>query len=777
MRFPSGPRATELFSIFPIFYIPLVFLIAAHDQFELPKITFLTLTALGMALFSLKKIHSEGPTPLSIAWMVFLATQVAASLPMTSLSWRTSLLGDYENFNGLATLTVISVLFLFYGRSLTPSLFEKLVFFNGLTALLSSLYALAQHFGWDLVAWNPGSVNPSREFAGLGNPNFLSAYLAMSIPLYLGWCSKERGEFPRSNEWQLLSWSAMAIGLLLLFISGPHLAGRPDLNWSGPVLFLLRAVGLALLAVNLSSILRRKSPGVLAGGFLLILLGLFCTGSRGGFLAALVGVGLWSFLTFRDPQMRLRGRAKMTSLGPFVLGPLVLGGAWLLFAVGHGFLARLAQSLGGIHQSLADSRLPIWGPAWRMALEHPWTGVGLDCFKIAFPAYSGTDFNRTDGLFVSSRMAHDLWLQLASTTGFPGVLSYLAVLAAWAWMGIGRLRSGDPEEKRWVTAGLACGAAYQVQALFSFDVAALDLLWVLSLALVQNRHRQAQPPVSPGPLSAWALAERAFLILFLAVGLYFPVTRFCADLDFARGTAASQALTRLPEDTERSTALAYSDYEIARMKKAVALCPLETKYRLYLGLAYEQRSQIDPSLRQGHLILALGQYRETLRMSPFNSYYYNNLGRVQTSLEAFDPSASEEAEKAYGRCCELDPSNPLFRLNWASALRKLGKEKEAQEQEDRSFGLDPSFTAKFQAQRALDLYRQGKHPEAFDLLKATVEKAPQCPESWYCLGALKLSDGRKKEALGYLLKAKALDPTPDKNPTIQGLDQLIDQAR
>lgn len=774
MKFHIGVKWPELLAIFPIFYIPLVVLTSAHDQFELPKITFLTLTTVPMSLFLLKKPLNKNPSPLSITLMLFLITQIIASLPATSLSWRTSLLGDYENFCGLATLFVMILLFLFYSRFLNLTLFEKIAFFNSLTALLSAFYALAQHFGWDLIAWNPGSVNPNREFGALGNPNFLSGYLAMSIPLYLGWGTKEKDQKTPEGGWDLLIWLGTLTGLLILLSTVPSIADHLGISWSEPALYFGRILGFILLSLGLSAILSVKNPWVLGGGFLFLLLGLVTTGSRGGFLGALAGMALWGWLSFSDPEKRKKLRTQWTSRRTFSSGiaiSLMLGA---LLTIGHGFLIRLFQSIQGIHQSFADSRLPIWNAAWKMALAHPLTGVGLDTFKIAFPAYSGTDFNHTDGLFVSSRMAHDQWLQLASTTGFLGVSAYVLVLVSWIWIGTRRFRLGTSEEKGWLSAVFACGAAYQVQALFSFDVAALDLLWFLCLSFVQNLYRKGleMPEETKSLIGGVAFIEKILLGLFVLVGLYFPLTRLRADLAFSRSSIASTLLNQLPSSTELSTARAYSDYEIAHSKSAAALCPLETKYRLYLGLAYEQRSQLDPTLRQGYLILALEQYQETLRMSPSNSYYYNNLGRVQTSLGAY-----EEAEKAYGRTCSLDPINPLFRLNWADALQKIGKTAEAEQQEEKAFELDPLFTAKFQAQKALDLYRQGDHKGAFALLEGTEQKAPQSPETWFCEGVLELSDGMKKKALEALEKTKNLGPTPEKNPTIKDLDQLIEQAK
>src|SRR5215472_11206226 len=106
----------ELSLLLAVFFTPLLFFIPSHDQFELPKLTFLALLTLPALLLELKEGGFQRPTPLSIALLLLLAVEIAASLPATSLSWQTSLLGDYENFAGLATFFIYLVWFRLFSR-------------------------------------------------------------------------------------------------------------------------------------------------------------------------------------------------------------------------------------------------------------------------------------------------------------------------------------------------------------------------------------------------------------------------------------------------------------------------------------------------------------------------------------------------------------------------------------------------------------------------------------------------------------------------------------
>jgi hypothetical protein len=201
---------------FAAFFTPLFFYTQTHDQFELPKLLLLAFILAALLTLHFFKFTVHLPKDgLSICLILFFGTQLFASLPPFSLSWTTSLLGDYENFSGLATLAVYLLWFLILAQFLTVARIEKTLLFSLLAGLLSSLYAVVQHFGFDFIPWNPESVIASREFAALGNPNFLAAYLAMVIPFAL-WFLIRNADPEKPNEtpspiWVSLFWTSLGI--------------------------------------------------------------------------------------------------------------------------------------------------------------------------------------------------------------------------------------------------------------------------------------------------------------------------------------------------------------------------------------------------------------------------------------------------------------------------------------------------------------------------------------------------------------------------------------
>lgn len=769
----------DLLILFSIFFTPLLFFILSHDQFELPKLVFLALLAVPALLWELKETGCLCPTPLSTALLILLAVETAASLPTTSLSWRTSLLGDYENFSGLTTFIVYLLWFRVFSRRLNNEKLEKLFVLNSLTAFLSALYAIGQHFGFDFIQWNPESVVASREFAALGNPNFLSAYLAMSLPLFLSVSLKRLSGEPKPAPMsEFLYYVFGAWGLLFLVLGTAKGASFLHLEPSSTFQFILRAAGLCMFSVAGLRFMLIRSWVEAFGGVIILILGLLSTGSRGGFLAAVLSLGFWIFLAAGNKDYSEPIRKRLSKI-PKIFGAIVLCAVFaLFFFLGRGFLNRLWDSTLHVGQSLAVSRLHIWRPGLKMAEAKPVLGVGLDTFKIAFPYYSGIEFNQIDGMFMSSRMAHNELLQMACTTGFLGLAAYLGVLGSFLFMGWKAYQATSAPVKWLLAAVFASALAYHAQNFFSFGVASINLLWFLLLAAVQWNYRSSQPAAGASAGTRFFMfLEKPALILLLLVIPWFPLNRLGADIAFGLGGTVAEALKNPNPQTSPELYSEYSDFEIGQMKRAVQLCPLEVKYVLYLGLAYEQRAQIDPDRAKDWDLEALSCYEQALQMSPANSYYYNDEGRLCDTLSRYGGDYPARAEEAYRQAVHWDPASPLFIINWSNALQKLGRTQDSQAQLETAFALDPAFTSKVLSQKAFEEYHAGDKPQAFGLLAEAIQRNTSSAEAYYCRGILYLQERKKNLALRDLEAAEGLNPTAEKNPSIQGLEDLIGQAK
>ncbi len=769
----------DLVGVLAFFLTPLLFFVQNHDQFELPKLTFLILLTIPLLAFELKEKNIARYSPLAISLVILFLFQALSCLPSISLSWRTSLLGDYENFAGLTTLVTYGIWFFCLSRLLNESKIEKIFYFNTLTAFFSSLYAIGQHFQFDFIQWNAESINPSREFAALGNPNFLSAYLAMSIPLFLSIASKQFFSNSKKRPFpSFFYYFLLILGVALVLLGTYKVKILFNLNPSPAFGFTVRTLGLLSLSLALIRFSLFEYWQISLLVMSVIGLGLFSTASRGGFLAAVLGIGLWFFLAARKNNFAETLREKIKNFSKlyfFISSAMIL---FFFIFFGQSFLSRLLNSIIHFRESLAVSRLHIWRPAIEIIKANPWFGVGLDTFKIAFPYYSGIGFNQIDGMFMSSRMAHNELLQIAATTGLLGLAAYLGILICFLRTWLKLYHSSNSSSQWYLIAILASALAYHIQNLFSFGVASLNILWFFFLACVQNFYRKSlDPPASVVQKGFIFYFEKIITITLIILIFIFPLRRLAADIAYGHGNVYSDAI-KSPDSRSTATDINYySDTEIDYLSRAVRLFPYDVKYHLYLGLAYEQRARIDVNNPLNWYVNALNNYQNAVLMSPANGYYYNNEGRVYTALSAADPSYLPKAEEAFQKSVEWSPSSPFFILNWASSLEKTGRIEEAKKETQKAFDLDSSFTAKVLSQMAFENYRSGDKAKAFEYLNEALQGNTSSAEAYYCRGIIYLSEKEKKKALEDFETVKSLRPDPFKNSSIQSLDQFIEQAK
>ncbi|MCF8106267.1 MAG: O-antigen ligase family protein, partial [Desulfohalobiaceae bacterium] len=173
-------------------------------------------------------------------------------------------------------------------------------------------------------------------------------------------------------------------------------------------------------------------------GFLvgLAILALFFSRSRGGIFSALVGLTVFLFLN--------RSRRAETVVLVCAAWAVMLAYGWII-----GFeeiLARFDQ----IERS--TGRLFIWEDTWRMVMDHPWLGVGMNAFETIGRVYN-TSLPESKFYY----HAHNDYLQLMAEVGLP--LAVTLILAAWTlWLVMARRVRQKARQAQGLEALLAAGA-------------------------------------------------------------------------------------------------------------------------------------------------------------------------------------------------------------------------------------------------------------------------------------------------------------------------------
>ena len=153
--------------------------------------------------------------PLSLGFVLFLVS--AAVSTAASINPLTSLLGTHESHAGLWTVAVCTILF-FAVRGLCRNFTDARLLLGGcvVAAAPAAAYALLQVASLDPITWAglSGVGDFLRPFGPLGHPNFLAAYLVMTLPLTIHFA----GRAAARRRWiacSVLALIALASGLAI----------------------------------------------------------------------------------------------------------------------------------------------------------------------------------------------------------------------------------------------------------------------------------------------------------------------------------------------------------------------------------------------------------------------------------------------------------------------------------------------------------------------------------------------------------------------------------
>jgi O-antigen ligase len=322
-------------------------------------------------------------------------------------------------------------------------------------------FFLAAWVGWLLFSafWAPPEAR-------------LSAYVTDLVLLFAlvgaGWAVASR-----AHPWVVQSvwWWLFAAGLVYVaaaLVEGPGPQSRYSALGGGPNVFV-RVMALATLAALFLAIVRRLHWVLL--GMPVFVVGAFLSGSRGGVLSltavVLVGaVPLWRRMSGRLKTSLLLGALPVVALAPFFVNP-----AWFT-GLGDRFIQQT------LVEQYDSGRSDILDGAWRLFVEYPVTGAGLDGYYGLIGHLAGWEY------------PHNLVLATAAEGGLIGLLALLgALLAALTAVRAARPLSAD-------ALGFAlCALFMLVASMFSGDYYDSRFLWFfLGLAVIAARRDSAPSP-------------------------------------------------------------------------------------------------------------------------------------------------------------------------------------------------------------------------------------------------------------------------------------------
>lgn len=318
-------------------------------------------------------------------------------------------------------------------------------------------------------------TNFYQEFFGtFGRATGYVAYVALASLLMVATVT--------SNSFTLkwFAWSLLAAGLMSIgygILQGLKLDPIKWVNQYSPVIGFLGnpnfqssfvgfsgVLAFAMLVAKESKVSLRAGYAVYMAAAAYVIKG---TASQQGFLVLIGGMAVVAFIWLS------RSKFKILTIPSLVLG--LVGGA--LITVGSLNKGPLASVL---YKDSVTYRGDYWRAGWKMTVEHPFFGVGLDSFGDWYRRARTIEATLRRGPDIVSNAAHNVLLDLASNGGFPLLAIYLFMmfLVISASIKVIQRNSGfDP-----VLSGLvAVWIAYQAQSIISLNQLGLAVWgWIIS---------------------------------------------------------------------------------------------------------------------------------------------------------------------------------------------------------------------------------------------------------------------------------------------------------
>ncbi len=405
-----------------------------------------------------------------------------------------------------------------------------------------------------------------------------------------------------------------------------QLAGHDPISWSvmapfatlGNINFSSAFFGLASLCATVLAIAPKQKIWIRIVLAALVVTNLFIileTGSIQGFMIYVAGIGIVGFFLVRSFDLTRRLEIPYLFLGVF---------GFALTALALKNVGPLARFVFG---ETILYRFDYWYAGWAMTIRNPLFGVGLDSYGDWYRELRGEVATIRTVPDRITNTAHNIYLDISASGGFPLILTYL-FLIGYALRASIRVVRRDHQFNPYFVALFATWVAYLIQAAISINQIGVGIWgWLFTGALIgyEIASRRDESGSSRGK-NQFTLTQLPASIALLGIFGFF-IGFLLAFIPF-RADAAFKVALQTGDATIQS----------ARAKALGAT-------------AYHMELTLDAALKVDDEVLVSQITDDLLNRYPRNFMAW----RVKQVLTSSTP---EEREKAYRRLKQLDPYNP-----------------------------------------------------------------------------------------------------------------------
>lgn len=439
--------------------VPLVVIPYGYDYFYYPKIIIIYIllaVSIFIALISVLlgnlKLKACSNTFLLMMFLFFVFLSFAFSPYKAQALW-----GRPARFEGL--ITYISYFLIYY---LSYLCFEDdkditmLLKFSFSSACIIAFIGILQYAGLNPIprdnirkAWH------NTAFSTLGNPNFLGSYLSLIFP-----------------------------ATLTFYISGEYEVQCTEFSAAKKTVY-----GILLLAANI-----------------LLFTALLVTNTRSAWVGVLLSLLLISILQLIKILLKSRNRRNYINIKPHRFYPQRLAKALcamalsliILNSLSNGYVISRFKSIiidyktitsindkSALEKSsIGSERIFIWTRSMDYVFKRPLFGFGPDTFDKVFKMTPEEALHHFGSTNIYVDKAHNEYLQILITLGFPALILYLLFLFEIVFKSVRKLVNN---KDNMLTCILLSGIlSYIIQAFFNISVVSVAPLYWSFLGVLEN---------------------------------------------------------------------------------------------------------------------------------------------------------------------------------------------------------------------------------------------------------------------------------------------------
>jgi len=396
------------------------------------------------------------------------------------------------------------------------------------------------------------------------------------------------------------------------------------------------------------------------------------------------------------------------------------------------------------------------GTSWSVALKSAtenvksaFLGSGPGTFHYGFAKFRPLELNQKDfWQFRFDRSGSHL-AEVLGTTGFIGLLSYVALLAIFLFISyhfLQRNKNGIPLLMAFL-ALLVGQFVYHQNTVLAFS------FWlVLGLTAVNWQKTAKEKTISFKDFPELSLIFSILLIILvlLAAFAYFFAGRFYVADAYYRNYLESE--------------------RIEKLEKAANLNPGQPQYKLIAARDHLNKliiegqkpaDQMDQNAVLNNIYSALTYLKGGLingvsvkgavELSPNRAAIWETLGVIYRTIQGTAEGASEWAVNSFEKAIDLEPTNPVLHTELGKIYLSMGDSAKAKEKFDKAKELKPDYTDA-SIQLSLLYESQGDLTEAVRQMEDLAKLEPYDTDVLFQLGRLYLNDGRTDEAI-FLLES------------------------